>query len=119
MTFIVDTIGHFHFCCCLIKDKFQFPNDNLSYIATEINIYNSETRFVLLHIKHAINLYNYIHFSSGQQQICYCCLKSIKIVWGHRRQLQYFLPLQFIRTVGNLTGKISFSLICLRQGRPM
>jgi len=27
----------------------------------------------------------------------------------HRRQPQYFLPLHSIRTMGNLTGKITFS----------
>jgi len=36
-----------------------------------------------------------------------------------RRQQQYFLPLHFIRSVGNLTDKISFSWICTRQGRPI
>ena len=37
----------------------------------------------------------------------------------HRRHPQYFIPLHSIHTVGNLTSKISFSWICMRQGRPI
>ena len=42
--------------------------------------------------------------------LSYCVLGFI-----NRLQPQYFLPLHSIRTVGSLTGKISFSWICMRQ----
>jgi len=52
--------------------------------------------------------------------LCYWYAIIINLQWSfHCEQPQYFLPLHSIHTVGNLTGKILFSWIFMRQGRPI
>jgi len=46
-------------------------------------------------------------------------LLQLRLHEVHRRHPQYFIPLHSIHTGGNLISKISFSWICMRQGRPI